>query len=360
MTVRRIAALLALGLLVAACSAGPGTGGLLEGTDWVLRSYVAEGDLVTVPETQFADAEFRSNRVSGFSGCNDFDALYRAGGRTLFISEPSSTLVACDDEANASRGGLCRKPAGQPLLQRATGHPHDLRCSGHDRPRVRCGAPKPDARQMDRRHIRDRSSLADRTDRGLVVDGRVQDRQRWWLEWLQPVHRHLRDQRQRPADRPTCHHPHGVRGRDHEPGGRLPHSDGGRGADRPARAIPPTSPTSGGPRSFRWCDHRRNRTHRRRHRHRCRPRRRRRPRLRPRPRRRVVLQVRPPRHRFHRLPRSRRPRPAISSARMAKRLRRSSTRPPGLRWTNRPTSRAATSIRRRSSCPPTRPPSRRP
>ncbi len=101
MTVRRIAALLALGLLVAACSAGPGTGGLLEGTDWVLRSYAAEGSLVTVPETQFANAEFRSNRVSGFSGCNDFDALYRAGGRTLFISEPASTLVACADEANA-------------------------------------------------------------------------------------------------------------------------------------------------------------------------------------------------------------------------------------------------------------------
>ncbi|HET9755192.1 MAG TPA: META domain-containing protein, partial [Candidatus Limnocylindrales bacterium] len=101
MTVRRIAALLALGLLVAACSAGPGTGGHLEGTDWVLRSYAAEGNLVTVPETQFADAEFRSNRVSGFSGCNDFDALYRAGGRTLFISEPASTLVACADEANA-------------------------------------------------------------------------------------------------------------------------------------------------------------------------------------------------------------------------------------------------------------------
>jgi heat shock protein HslJ len=101
MTVRRIAALLALGLLVAACSAGPGTGGHLEGTDWVLRSYAVEGNLVTVPETQFADAEFRSNRVSGFSGCNDFDALYRAGGRTLFISEPASTLAACADEANA-------------------------------------------------------------------------------------------------------------------------------------------------------------------------------------------------------------------------------------------------------------------
>ncbi len=101
MTVRRIAALLALGLIVGACSAGPGTGGRLEGTDWVLRSYAVEGSLVTVPETQFADAEFKTNRVSGFSGCNDFDARYRAGGRTLFISESASTLMACADEANA-------------------------------------------------------------------------------------------------------------------------------------------------------------------------------------------------------------------------------------------------------------------
>jgi heat shock protein HslJ len=102
MTVRRIAALLAIGLLIAACSAGPGTGGQLEGTDWVLRAYAEEGSLVTVPETLFADAEFRTNRVSGFSGCNDFDTLYRAGGRTLFISESTaSTLMACSDEANA-------------------------------------------------------------------------------------------------------------------------------------------------------------------------------------------------------------------------------------------------------------------
>jgi heat shock protein HslJ len=101
MTTRRIAALLALGLLVAACSTGPGTGGQLEGTDWVLRSYALEGSLVMVPETQFADAEFTADRVSGFAGCNDFHARYRAGGRTLFISDPASTLMACADEANA-------------------------------------------------------------------------------------------------------------------------------------------------------------------------------------------------------------------------------------------------------------------
>lgn len=101
MVLRRIAAILALGILVAACSAGPGTGGQLEGTDWVLRSLAQDGELVVVPEDQYADAEFRGHRVSGFSGCNTFDALYRAGGRTLLISAPAVTFMACSDEANA-------------------------------------------------------------------------------------------------------------------------------------------------------------------------------------------------------------------------------------------------------------------
>jgi heat shock protein HslJ len=101
MKIQRIAAILTLGVLVAACSSGPGTGGQLEGTDWVLRSFQQDGTLAVVPEDQYADAEFRSQRVSGFSGCNTFDALYRAGGRTLLISEAAVTFMACSDEANA-------------------------------------------------------------------------------------------------------------------------------------------------------------------------------------------------------------------------------------------------------------------
>lgn len=101
MIARRLAALLAFALVVGACSAGPGTGGQLEGTDWVLRSYVQDGSLAVVPEAQFANARFTANRVSGFSGCNDFDALYRAGGRTLFVSKSASTLKACAEEAMA-------------------------------------------------------------------------------------------------------------------------------------------------------------------------------------------------------------------------------------------------------------------
>ena len=85
MRIRSITALVGLIALVAACSAGPGTGGELQGTKWILRSYDVAGTLTLVPDNQYADAEFDANRVTGFSGCNTFDARYRAGGRTLLI-----------------------------------------------------------------------------------------------------------------------------------------------------------------------------------------------------------------------------------------------------------------------------------
>lgn len=99
---RRIPALLlAAALLLVACSPGPGSGGELQGTEWILRSYAQDGELVLVPETQYADAEFTGHRVNGLSGCNTYDALYRSGGRTLLVSEPAVTFMACDEESMA-------------------------------------------------------------------------------------------------------------------------------------------------------------------------------------------------------------------------------------------------------------------
>ena len=95
MKTRLIAVLVVVAGVVAACSSGPGTGGELAGTKWILRSYLVDTTLTLVPDTEYADAEFDANRVSGFGGCNRFDSLYRAGGRTLFISDPASTLMAC-------------------------------------------------------------------------------------------------------------------------------------------------------------------------------------------------------------------------------------------------------------------------
>ena len=75
MSIRPIGALVALTLLVAACSAGPGAGGQLEGTQWVLSSYDQTGTLTTLPEALYADATFASAHLDGFAGCNEYKAL---------------------------------------------------------------------------------------------------------------------------------------------------------------------------------------------------------------------------------------------------------------------------------------------
>ena len=97
MPIRRLAVLLALALVVVACSPGSGSGGELQGTNWILRSYANGGTLEIVPEAFYADAQFTGARVDGFGGCNDYGALARASGRSLLISQVHSTQMACND-----------------------------------------------------------------------------------------------------------------------------------------------------------------------------------------------------------------------------------------------------------------------
>ena len=112
MIIRRLTALAAVVLLVAACSPGAaatdvtadGSGGELQATTWVLQSYDLGGALTIVPDDQYADADFRSERVQGFSGCNDYDAVYRTGGRLLLIGMPVGTRVSCGETADAFEG----------------------------------------------------------------------------------------------------------------------------------------------------------------------------------------------------------------------------------------------------------------
>ena len=93
--------ILVTAFLLVSCTGGPGSGGIIEGTEWILRSYAQGEDLVIVPETQYADAEFDRARVTGLSGCNTYNGLYRTGTRTLLISQVATTLMACDEESMA-------------------------------------------------------------------------------------------------------------------------------------------------------------------------------------------------------------------------------------------------------------------
>jgi heat shock protein HslJ len=109
MKTRWIVALAAVAIIVAGCSSGSGSpddatdgsGGELQGSHWVLDSYASEGAQVIVPDGLYADAEFTANRVKGFAGCSDYDALYRTGGRMLLVGMPAMTQIFCSEEINA-------------------------------------------------------------------------------------------------------------------------------------------------------------------------------------------------------------------------------------------------------------------
>ena len=110
MRTRRLGAICAVLLLaIAGCSSPEsstdstieGSVGELQGTQWVLASYAIDGALTTVPDDQYADAEFTAGRVKGFSGCNQYDAIYRTGGRLLLVGVPAVTLMACPDATAA-------------------------------------------------------------------------------------------------------------------------------------------------------------------------------------------------------------------------------------------------------------------
>ena len=106
---RRLGALAGVVLLVSACSAASGTtsdtadgsGGEIQATNWVLRSYDVAGSLTIVPDDLYADADFRAQRVKGFAGCNTYDAVYWANGRQLLVSMAATTLMACPDPAGS-------------------------------------------------------------------------------------------------------------------------------------------------------------------------------------------------------------------------------------------------------------------
>ena len=235
MRTRLIWALAVLALVVAACSPGDASGGQLDGTDWVLRSYELDGTLTIVPDNLYADAEFAAQRVRGFAGCNEFDALYRAGGRTLFISQAAVTLRACDEETMAFEQAVLG------LLDSSrtyTARRDTLTIYGRGTqraPRLRRRATEPGPRGVAGHGVQQRRGRRHVSDRGHRDRRRVRAREPGWLRRLQLVQRHLRHERQHHSNRRACHHADRLRPGGHGPGDGLPRGAPGRRADRDAR-----------------------------------------------------------------------------------------------------------------------------
>lgn len=89
-------ALLAIAVSVSfmGCGSKGGTGGQIEGVDWVLESYDSGGAMVDAPADLRIDALFEKLTVSGFSGINNYSANYTASGGKLTIGEVVTTLMA--------------------------------------------------------------------------------------------------------------------------------------------------------------------------------------------------------------------------------------------------------------------------
>jgi heat shock protein HslJ len=93
-------ALVTVGVVVAAGSGGSsgGTGGTIDGT-WKLTSYDVNGTATNVPDGLVVDATFADAKVSGFSGCNVYNASATVDGAKLTIGAASSTQMACEQPA---------------------------------------------------------------------------------------------------------------------------------------------------------------------------------------------------------------------------------------------------------------------
>ncbi|MDD1664451.1 MAG: META domain-containing protein, partial [Methanomicrobiales archaeon] len=97
------------GLLVAACvtpgPVGPGNGGDLPGTSWVLSSMPgANGAMMPVPSRPQVTLQFRDGgSLGGSGGCNLFGGSYRTDAGRINISQLFSTLRYCEEAGVSDR-----------------------------------------------------------------------------------------------------------------------------------------------------------------------------------------------------------------------------------------------------------------
>lgn len=108
---RRLIGGLAIGLVaasLAACSvtgssstpspsiaSAGGAGGTLDGTNWVLKTYLVSGTATAVPSGVKVDAHFTASTISGFGGCNAYNGPATVAGAAIKIGRLLSTQMAC-------------------------------------------------------------------------------------------------------------------------------------------------------------------------------------------------------------------------------------------------------------------------
>ncbi len=94
-------AIAAIAVTVTACSASGGTGGTIDGTSWALTTYDVSGTATAVPDGTRVDAKFADGKVSGFSGCNVYNAAVTISDATIKVGPAATTAMACDPDKTA-------------------------------------------------------------------------------------------------------------------------------------------------------------------------------------------------------------------------------------------------------------------
>lgn len=82
-----------VGLLSACGNDTPAVSGGNATEDWVLQPGQFVAAFAAAPTLQFAPG----NRLLGFSGCDDFEGVYRRAGDSLYISALTVSDIGCAD-----------------------------------------------------------------------------------------------------------------------------------------------------------------------------------------------------------------------------------------------------------------------
>src|SRR5262245_8099166 len=93
---------LAAFLLARARGADDDPGGTLAGSRWV----VAEMPGVALVPDSLPMLQFTGTQVGGDGGCNSLGGTYTTSGRTISISDLSSTLIGCPDAIAAQESAF--------------------------------------------------------------------------------------------------------------------------------------------------------------------------------------------------------------------------------------------------------------
>ena len=230
-------ALVTVGIVVAACSSGGsgGTGGTIEGINWKLTSYDFGGTETAVPDGFVVNATFKAGQVSGFSGCNVYNASATVDGAKLTIGKAATTMKACEPTATDLEASYLGNLSNAATFTATADKLTIYNKTGKQVLAYAAGAANPLEGEWLVTGYNNGKEAVTSADRGHRAHRHVHARRPGLRErGLQQLQRTLQAGRDLADRRPARDHDEGLRAGDHGPGDAVP--DGAPDADH-RRAV---------------------------------------------------------------------------------------------------------------------------